>query len=173
MTYEVRDADYVVSDDLARLDIDYVHAFLVTGYWSPRIPRDVVARAIAGSLSFGLYDGTGAQVGFACVITDRATYAYVADVFVAEAARGKGLGKLLMRAMMTHPDLQGAPTLVASPPATRTVCTGSSDSAPSPTRSASSRSLTRTFTNASDQYDEALNFVHRCQVLLTLLPASC
>ena len=107
MTYEVRDADYVVTDDPARIDVAYVHAFLVKSYWSPGIPRCVVARAIAGSLSFGLYDGTGGQVGFARVITDRATYAYVADVFVDEAQRGKGLGKLLMRAIMSHPDLQG------------------------------------------------------------------
>lgn len=106
MTYEVRDADYVVSDDPARLDIDYVHAFLVNSYWASGIPRAVVARAIAGSLPFGLYDVTGAQVGFARVITDRATYAYIADVFVDEAHRGKGLGKLLMRATMMHPDLQ-------------------------------------------------------------------
>ena len=107
MTFELREGDHVVSDDPARLDIAYVHAFLTESYWSPGIPRDVVARAIANSLPFGLYDATGAQAGFARVITDRATYAYVADVFVAEAHRGKGLGKLLMRAMMTHPDLQG------------------------------------------------------------------
>jgi GNAT superfamily N-acetyltransferase len=107
LTYEVRDADYVVSDDPARLDIDDVHAFLVNSYWASGNPRDVVARAIANSLAFGLYDANGAQAGFARVITDRATYAYVADVFVGNAARGKGLGKSLMRAIMTHPDLQG------------------------------------------------------------------
>jgi GNAT superfamily N-acetyltransferase len=107
LTYEVRDADHVVSDDPARLDIDYVHAFLFNSYWSPGIPRDVVARAIANSLPFGLYNGTGAQAGFARVITDRATYAYVADVFVDEVVRGKGLGKVLMRAIMSHPDLRG------------------------------------------------------------------
>jgi GNAT superfamily N-acetyltransferase len=107
LTYEVPDADYVISDDPSRLDIDYVHAFLAKSYWSPGIPRDVVARAIANSLPFGLYDASGAQCGFARVITDRATYAYIADVFVGEAYRRKGLGKLLMRAIMTHPDLQG------------------------------------------------------------------
>jgi len=107
LAYELREGDYVVSDDPARLDIAYVHGFLTTSYWSLGIPRDVVARAIAGSLPFGLYDGTGAQAGFARVITDRATYAYVADVFLVEGSRGKGLGKLLMRAIMFHPDLQG------------------------------------------------------------------
>ncbi len=107
MAFELRDGNHVVSDDPARLDIAYVHAFLVNSYWSPGIPRDVVARAIASSLPFGLYDGTGAQVGFARVITDRATFAYIADVFVDEAFRGKGLGKLLMSAIMSHPDLQG------------------------------------------------------------------
>jgi hypothetical protein len=71
LAFELRDGNHVVSDDPARLDIAYVHAFLVKSYWSPGIPRDVVALAIAGSLSFSLYDGTGAQVGFARVITDR------------------------------------------------------------------------------------------------------
>ncbi|MDP9180796.1 MAG: GNAT family N-acetyltransferase [Chloroflexota bacterium] len=107
MTYEVSDADYVVGDDPARLDIDFVHAFLVNSYWSPGIPPKVVERAIAGSLAFGLYGPDGKQAGFARVISDRATFAYIADVFVDESHRGKGLGKLLMRAIMFHPDLQG------------------------------------------------------------------
>lgn len=107
MTFELRDGEYVVSDDPARIDIAYVHAFLAASYWSPGIPRDVVARAIANSLPFGLYDASGKQAGFARVITDRATYAYIADVFVDEGHRGWALGKLLMRAIMYHPDLQG------------------------------------------------------------------
>jgi GNAT superfamily N-acetyltransferase len=105
--YELRDGGYVVSDDPARIDIAYVHAFLTESYWSKGIPREVVERAIASSLAFGLYGPDGKQVGFARVITDRATFAYIADVFVDETHRGKGLGKLLMRAITSHPDLQG------------------------------------------------------------------
>lgn len=107
MTYELRQGDYVISDDPVRLDIAYVHASLTESYRSPGIPRNVVERGIANSLPFGLYDASGKQAGFARVITDRATYAYVADVFVGEAHRGRGLRKLVMRAIMSHPDLQG------------------------------------------------------------------
>ncbi len=107
MTFELRDGDYAVSTDPARIDIAYVHAFLTAAYWSNGIPRELVERAIANSLPFGLYDSGGKQTGFARVISDLATYAYIADVFVDEAHRGRGLGKLLMRAIMSHPDLQG------------------------------------------------------------------
>ncbi len=107
MTYELREGDHVVSDDPARLDVAYIHAFLSGSYWSPGIPREVVERGIANSLPFGLYDASGKQAGFARVITDRATYAYIADVFVDEGHRGRAVGKLLMRAIMYHPDLQG------------------------------------------------------------------
>ncbi|MCI0842327.1 MAG: GNAT family N-acetyltransferase, partial [Chloroflexi bacterium] len=74
-------------------------------YWARGIPRDVVARAIENSLNFGLFEGAR-QVGFARAITDRAWYAYIADVFVDEAHRGKGLGKLIMEAVTSHPELQ-------------------------------------------------------------------
>ena len=105
MTYELSRGGYVVTTDASRLDIDYIHAFLTESYWARGIPRDVVARAIENSLNFGLFDGER-QVGFARAITDRAWYAYIADVFVDEAYRGKGLGKLIMEAVTSHPDLQ-------------------------------------------------------------------
>ena len=105
MTYELSRGGYVVTTDASRLDIDYIHAFLTESYWARDIPRDVVARAIENSLNFGLFEGER-QVGFARAITDRAWYAYIADVFVDESYRGKGLGKLIMEAVISHPDLQ-------------------------------------------------------------------
>ena len=98
---------YEISNDPARLDLDVLHGFLKTAYWSPGIPRDVLERAIASSIVFGLYDADGAQAGFARVVTDRATFGYLADVFVLPEHRGRGLGKRIMEAVMQHPDLQG------------------------------------------------------------------
>lgn len=103
---EVTRGEYVVSTDRSRIDVSLVHAFLTESYWSPGIPEDVVRRAIAGAMCFGIYRGTE-QVGFARVITDRATFAYLADVFVVEAHRGRGLAKVMMEAIMSHPELQG------------------------------------------------------------------
>jgi GNAT superfamily N-acetyltransferase len=94
-----------IDTDPARLDVDLIHRFLATSYWAQGIPRAVVERAIAGSLCFGLYEGA-AQVGFARVITDRATFAYLADVFVVESRRGRGLSKTLIAAIRAHPALQ-------------------------------------------------------------------
>ena len=82
-----------------------VHGFLSTSYWSPGVAREVVERSIRGSLCFGVYYKEG-QVGFARVITDRATFAYLADVFILEDHRGAGLGKLLVESIMAHPELQ-------------------------------------------------------------------
>lgn len=98
---------YEISTDRDRLDVDYIHAFLTTSYWSPGVSREVVERAIAGSLCFGLYAPGGGQAGFGRVVTDRATYAYLADVFVGEEHRGRGLGVWLVRTVLEHPDLQG------------------------------------------------------------------
>lgn len=95
----------VVTTDPSRLDLDTIHGFLTQSYWARGIPRDVVARAVEHSLCFGAFDG-GRQVGFARVVTDRATFAYVCDVFVLESDRDRGVGKCLMRAIREHPALQ-------------------------------------------------------------------
>jgi pyridoxal 5'-phosphate synthase glutaminase subunit Pdx2 len=99
-------AGYEISTDPARLDLDVIHGYLARSYWAEGIPRETVARSLRGSLCFGLYHA-GAQAGFARVITDRATFAYVADVFVLEPHRGRGLGKRLIAAIQSHPELQG------------------------------------------------------------------
>jgi len=87
--------------------IDVVHAFLAASYWARGIPRATVKRSIEGSLCFGLYDASGRQLGFARVVTDFATFAWVGDVFVLEEARGRGLAVWLMEVVAAHPDLQG------------------------------------------------------------------
>jgi len=105
MYHEYHRDNFTLSTDPARLDVDAIHAFLTTAYWSPGIPREIVARAIQHSLCFGVYDGAR-QIGFARVITDRATYAYLADVFIIEEYRGRGLSKWLIAGILAHPDLQ-------------------------------------------------------------------
>jgi GNAT superfamily N-acetyltransferase len=103
---EYRKGDFLVSTDRELIDLDVVHEFLTQSYWAAGIPRDVVARSIENSLCFGLYVQSK-QIGFARVITDYATYAYVGDVFVLESFRGRGLGRWLMECIMQHPRLQG------------------------------------------------------------------
>jgi GNAT superfamily N-acetyltransferase len=98
---------YEISTDRDRLDLDAIHGFLHEAYWSPGIPRATVERAVAGSLCFGLFAPGGAQAGFARAVSDRATFAYLADVFVLPGHRGRGLGAALVRAALEHPDLQG------------------------------------------------------------------
>jgi GNAT superfamily N-acetyltransferase len=97
---------YLISTDPAKFDLDAIHAYLVRAYWCEGIPRETMERAIANSLCFALFRGK-AQIGFARVITDSATYAYLCDVYVLEDYRGKGLGKWLMECVMAHPALQG------------------------------------------------------------------
>ncbi|GCF10579.1 GNAT family N-acetyltransferase [Dictyobacter arantiisoli] len=106
MQQEWQQGDYLISTDKAKLDIDTIHGFLTTVYWSPGIPRATVERALEHSLSFGVYRGAQ-QVGLARVITDYTTFAYIADVFILEAFRGQGLSKWLMEVVAAHPDLQG------------------------------------------------------------------
>ncbi|MFT4197179.1 MAG: GNAT family N-acetyltransferase [Pseudoxanthomonas sp.] len=97
-----------ISTDKHALDVDLVHRFLSTeAYWSPGIPRDTVERAIAGSLCFGGYVEGAGQVAFARVVSDFATFAWLADVFVLPEHRGRGYSKQLIAAVMAHPQLQG------------------------------------------------------------------
>jgi GNAT superfamily N-acetyltransferase len=103
---DYRKGEFTVSTDRERIDLDVVHGFLTECYWAKGIPRDVVARSIEHSLCFGVY-AEGKQIGFARVISDCATYAYIGDVFMLESFRGRGLGKWLMECVMQHPQLQG------------------------------------------------------------------
>jgi GNAT superfamily N-acetyltransferase len=98
---------YVVDTDTSRLDRAGIHMFLVEAYWCFGIPRTVLDRSIDGSICFGVYEPGGAQVGFARVVTDRATFAWIADVFVLPEQRERGLGVWLMECVAAHPDLQG------------------------------------------------------------------
>jgi N-acetylglutamate synthase-like GNAT family acetyltransferase len=97
---------YTISDDPALLDLDVVHAFIANeSYWAKGIPKALVERTIANSLCWGVYF-EGKQIGFARVISDKATFAYLCDVFIAAGHRGKGLSKALVATILAHPDLQ-------------------------------------------------------------------
>lgn len=98
---------FVADDDAARVDLDVVHGFLSTSYWAPGVPREVMAKAIANSVNVGVYDADGAQVAYARAATDRATFAWIADVFVLESHRGYGLGRFVVSTLLDHPELQG------------------------------------------------------------------
>jgi GNAT superfamily N-acetyltransferase len=98
---------FSISTDKSTLDLDYIHAYLSKrSYWAEHIPKELVQKSIEGSLCFGLYDQTR-QIGFARVITDMATFAYLCDVFIDEQYRGQGLGKWLMQTVMEDSRLQG------------------------------------------------------------------
>jgi GNAT superfamily N-acetyltransferase len=103
---ECRKGDFLISTDRSRLDVDAIHAFLTGCYWAKGVPKDTVIRAIENSLCFGLYCN-GQQAGFARVVSDYATYAYIGDVFLLETYRGRGLAKWLMECIVSHPSLQG------------------------------------------------------------------
>lgn len=99
--------EYSLSTDRSRLDLPAIHAYLSQeSYWSKGIPYEIVARAIQNSLCFGVYKGQ-TQVGFARVISDYTTFAYLCDVFILEPYRGQGLGKWLVASILEHPSLQG------------------------------------------------------------------
>ena len=98
---------YFLATDRRLLDVAFIHRFLSEqSYWAAGIPRETVERSIANSLCFGLFHESQ-QVGFARIVTDRATFAWLGDVFVIEAHRRDGLGKWMIESVLKHPDLQG------------------------------------------------------------------
>jgi N-acetylglutamate synthase-like GNAT family acetyltransferase len=97
---------YIVSADPALLDIKVIHDFLSQSYWAKDMPMSLIERMVKNSFCFGVYHH-GAQVGFARVISDYTTFAYLADVFILPEHRGRGLSKALVAAIQAHPDLQG------------------------------------------------------------------
>ncbi len=112
---EYRREQFLISTDRSKLNVDAIHAFLARGYFDTSgITKEIVARAVQGSLCFGVYDGSQ-QVGFARVITDHATFAYLCDDYILETHRGRGLAKWLMECIRAHPQLQGLRRWVLGP----------------------------------------------------------
>jgi len=108
MAHELRFEAWTLSDDPARFDLGRGHAWISReSYWAAGIPRQTFARAVAGSLTVGVYAGGGSMAAMARVVTDRATFGWICDVFVDEAHRGRGIGKAIMTYLRDHPDLQG------------------------------------------------------------------
>ncbi len=106
MAQEWRQGEFIISTDKRLLDLSLIYGFLTASYWAEGIPFETVKKSIEHSLNFGVYKA-GEQVGFARVITDYATYAYIGDVFIIENYRGQGLSKWLMQVIASHPELQG------------------------------------------------------------------
>src|ERR1700712_4267504 len=102
-----RHGNYLISDDLTRLDATAIHAYLSRSYWSEGIPLETVRRALGNSLCIGAYTNDGAQVGLVRIITDHATFAYLCDVYVLEQHRHQGLAKAMLTLTIDHPKLQG------------------------------------------------------------------
>lgn len=98
--------NYTISTDKTRLDTGYIQSKLAQTYWAADIPPSIVERSIENSLCFGIYEGSK-QIGFARMITDKASFAYLCDVFIDEDYRGRGISKWMMGVIMDHPDLQG------------------------------------------------------------------
>jgi GNAT superfamily N-acetyltransferase len=97
---------FAITTETSFFNVEFIHAFLSQSYWAENIPIETVQKSIDNSLCFGVFH-LGRQIGFARVITDKATFAYLADVFIDEAYRGQGLSKWLMEEIMNHEDLQG------------------------------------------------------------------
>lgn len=107
MAQEWQQGEYTISDERARLDMALIHRFISEdSYWGQGRPIEVVRRSVDNSMPFGIYHGAE-MVGFARIVTDCATFAWLADVFIVEAHRGRGLSKWLMEVVLAHPDLQG------------------------------------------------------------------
>src|SRR5918992_2028776 len=108
MAHETTSGAFLVSDDPARFDLATAHRWISEeSYWAADIPLETFRRACANSLVVGAYSGSGDMTAMARVVTDRATFGWICDVFVGEAHRGRGLGKALMAYLKSHPDLQG------------------------------------------------------------------
>lgn len=106
MNYEYQRGEYTISTDASRLDVDFIHEYLsYQSYWAKGRPREIVEKSIQNSLCFGVYQGEQ-QVGFARLVTDYATFAWLCDVFIDEGLRGQGLGKWLVETVVAHPDMQ-------------------------------------------------------------------
>ncbi|WP_407029457.1 MULTISPECIES: GNAT family N-acetyltransferase [Vibrio] len=103
---------FEISTDNNRLNFEVIYEFISQSYWAADIPKATLEKAISNSFCFGVYDPIGHQVGFARLITDKATFAYLADVFIIESQRGKGLSKRLVETIVTHPELQGLRRMV-------------------------------------------------------------
>jgi N-acetylglutamate synthase-like GNAT family acetyltransferase len=97
---------FTITTDKEKFDVEFIHSFLTRSYWAEGISKEVIKRSIEGALCFGLFENDK-QIGFARMITDKATFAYLADVFIIEEYRGRGLSKWLMEVIMSHPSLQG------------------------------------------------------------------
>jgi GNAT superfamily N-acetyltransferase len=115
MAIETQIGNYMISTDKSKLDLEAIHGYLTDSYWAKGIPKEMVAKSITHSLCFGVYKDMGdykprEQVGFCRVITDYATFMYLADVFILEGHRGKKLSVAMMEAVVSHPDLQGIRT---------------------------------------------------------------
>lgn len=116
---ELRRDGYLISTDPARLDREAIWRFLRTTYWAPNVRREVVERSIDHSLVFGLFSPQGEQAGFARVVTDRARFAWLGDVFVLQAHRGNGLGVWLIETILAQPELAGLRFVLATADAHR------------------------------------------------------
>ncbi|HCF7752742.1 acetyltransferase [Vibrio cholerae V51] len=103
---------FEISTDNNRLNFEVIYEFISQSYWAADIPKATLEKAISNSFCFGVYDSIGHQVGFARLITYKATFAYLADVFIIESQRGKGLSKRLVETIVTHPELQGLRRMV-------------------------------------------------------------